>query len=543
VLKVPLRREQMFNSGRRLNAPMPDRGGATEAEEPAAGLLPGSLSAEDHRLLAYASAIGSEFDFQLLTAATGIAEEELAEELERLVHRGYLRERVGGDRFAFAEEEIRARIYRSLTESRLRVLHRKIAAAMETLGGPGGPEQYADLGRHYFLGKVPEKSLEYNRRAAEQARGMDEPIRAVHHYERVLLDLASLPGDHRRETTETLQTLGDLYYSISDFAGSDRYYSDALEKTPIDEPGLTARLLLARAEIARESLEGDSAARGAVEARRLFETAGDTVGVAQTYRLVARLAFQRGDYQEALDANMCALELLEGNHDPRLIGRLSIDIGNAFALLGPDVRSIAVEWYERAIDRLARAGDWVELSRAYHNMGVLVGDAQPQDGLEYLTRAREAADRAQDARSSAWSLLSGVEMRLGLGQIEEAHRDNDQAARLLQRLSDDLGLEQVTLNRGEIAERRGQWDEAEKQYLAAIADCQRFRLKADESEVQFRLARLRSKTRDWAGARAAFARAGELGLVSVRPNLAGAYRELQRVLEAEDASASERPAL
>jgi tetratricopeptide (TPR) repeat protein len=510
---------------------MPDReGGAVHAVEQSASPLPGGLTAEEHRILAYASAIGSEFGFQLLVAAMGANEEELAEHLEGLVHRGILRERIGGDRFTFTEEEFRARIYRSLTESRLRVLHRKIAGALESIC-PGPPaDLYSDLGRHYFLGKVTDKSLEYNRKAAEQARNVDEPERSIHHFERVLLDLASLPGDHHREEAETTQTLGDLYYSLGNFRRADRYYGQALDKAGTREPGLTARVLLARSEIARENLELDAAARGALEARQLFEAEGDPVGVAQTHRLVARLAFQRGDYTESLDQNIHALELLEGNRDPRLVGRLSIDMGNSFALLGPEVRPIAIEWYERAIEKLSGAGDWVELSRAYHNLAVSMGESHPLDGLDYLTKAREAADRAHDSRSAGWSLLSGVEMRLTLGQMDEAERDNEQASRLLQHLGDDLGLEQVELNRGEIAERRGQWDEGERGYTGAIERCRKFGLTADEAEALYRLARLRSKTRDWAGAREAFAASEQLGLVAVRPNLATAFEELRRVL-------------
>jgi tetratricopeptide (TPR) repeat protein len=510
---------------------MPDpEGGTVRAEERSSAPLPGGLTSEEHRILAYASAVGSEFGFQLLVAAIGANEEELAEQLEGLVHRGILRERIGGDRFAFTEEEFRARIYRSLTESRLRVLHRKIGAALEAIC-PGPPtDLYSDLGRHYFLGKVTDKSLEYNRKAAEQARNAGEPERSIHHFERVLLDLASLPDDHRREEAETMQTLGDLYYSLGNFRRADRYYGQALDKAGTREPGLTPRVLLARAEIARENLEVDAAARGALEARRLFEVEGDPVGVAQTHRLVARLAFQRGDYTESLDENMSALELLEGNRDPRLVGRLSIDMGNSFALLGPDVRPVAIEWYERAIDRLSAAGDWVELSRAYHNLAVSMGESHPMDGLDFLTKAREAADRAHDSRSAGWALLSGVEMRLSLGQMDEAERDNEQAARLLQHLADDLGLEQVELNRGEIAERRGQWDDAERGYAGAIERCRKFGLSADESEALFRLARLRTKTRDWVGAREAFAASERLGLLAVRPNLATAFEELRRVL-------------
>src|SRR5208282_57344 len=132
---------------------MADR--ATGERPPAGGSNPPleSLSPEQHRILAYASAIGSEFDFPLLLGAMGIDEEGLAEEVERLVHRGVLTERAGGERFAFTEEEFRARIYRSLTESRLRVLHRKIAEVLERTHPEPTLSVLAELGRHYFLGR------------------------------------------------------------------------------------------------------------------------------------------------------------------------------------------------------------------------------------------------------------------------------------------------------------------------------------------------------------------------------------------------------
>jgi tetratricopeptide (TPR) repeat protein len=518
---------------------MPDRdAGAVRAEVRSARALPGDLDAEEHRILAYASAIGSEFDFQLLVAAMGANEEELAEQLETLVHRGILRERVGGDRFSFIEEEFRARIYRSLTESRLRVLHRKIAEALEAIRPGPPPELYSDLGRHYFLGKVTEKSLGYNRKAGEQARATDDPQRAIHHFERVLLDLAAQPEGHERDDAETREVLGDLYYSIGDFPAADRYYGQALEKARNRAPGLTARLLLARSEIARDNLSFEAAAKGALEARALFEKEGDAVGVAQTHRLLARLAFQRGDYPGSLDENMFALELLDGNRDPRLVGRLAIEMGNSFAQFGPDVAPIAIEWYERAVTHLTAVSDWLELSRAYHNLAVAVGESHPQDGLDYLTKAREAADRGHDARSAGWALLSGVEMRLALGQIDEAERDNEQAFRLLQRLADALGLEQIELNRGEIAERRGQWEEAERGYAEAVERCRRFAMRADESEALFRLARLRSKVRDWDGAREAWLGAERLGFPEVRPNLAQAFEELRATIAHAEAGAT-----
>ena len=490
------------------------------------------LGPDSHRILAYASAVGPEFDFPLLVAAMGLDDELLAEQLERLVHAGLLVERPGGDRFGFAEEEVRARVYRSLTESRLRVLHRKIAEVLERMHPEPSPTVLAELGRHYFLGKVPAKSLEYNRKAAAVARAADDPEAAATHLKRMLLDLAALGETHRREQAEVAEALGDLYYSMGNFAAADRAFGEALERLGAEEPRVRARLLLARAEVARENLDVETAVRGTLAAQKLFEETGDRLGLAQTYRLLGRLEFQRGAYREALDETMRALDVLGNHRDLRFLGRLSIDIGNSFALLGPDVRAVAIEWYERAVDRLREAGDWAELARAYHNLGVAVGESPPQGGLEYLDLARVAGVRAHDSRTAGRALLSGVEMRLALGQLEEAERDNEQAGRLLSHLSDGLGLEQVAQNRGLIAEKRGQWEEGERAYLLASEMAERLRLPADRAEVEFHLARLRHKTRDLEGARAAYRTAAELGLPEVRPQLASAFEELGRQLAA-----------
>ena len=392
----------------------------------------------------------------------GTHEEELAEQVERLAHLGILRERVGGDRFGFVQEELRARLYKSLTASRLRVLHRKIAEAMERLYPDPPPEIIPELGRHFFLGKVPQKSYEFNRKAAELARMDDTPEVATHHLERAHIDLRSLPGDHTREETQLAEELGDLYYSMGDVRSADRLYTEALEHGDRVDSRLKARLILARAEVARENLDAEGALRGANQARELFQSADDQLGVASVHRLLARVSFARGAYREALDESMLALDILSESHDLRILGRLYIDIGNSFAMLGPEVREDAIQWYQRAIDRLREVGDWPEISRAYHNLAIAVGESRPAEGLEYLEQARAYAERGHEARSVAWALLTGVEMRLAMGQVEEAQRDNEQAGRLFERMSYELGLQQVQMNRGLISEKHGQWDDAER---------------------------------------------------------------------------------
>ncbi len=486
------------------------------------------------RALAYASAIGSEFRFDLLRAAMGVEEEPLAESLEKLVDAGIVRERAGGGRFVFVREEDRAVVYRSMTASRLRILHRKIAEALDRGDAEPSPADVAELGRHYFLGKVPAKSYVYNRRAADIAASAGEPLAAIHALERALVDLGALGEERAAERAEIAERLGDLSCSVGSFAAADRYYREALERVERERPRTRARLLLARAEVAREALDADAAARGAREALRLFEVEADPYGEAQAFRLLGRVAFQQGRYRDALDETMRALEALPPRADPNVLGQLSTDLGNAFTLLGDDVRPVAIEWYQRAVDRLRGARNWPELARALHHLGTAVGEARPDEGLELLERAREAATQAHDSRAVGRALLSGVELRIALGQLDEAERDNDQAGRLLEGLDDAAGAEQVTLNRGRIAEKRGRWDDAAQAYGSTADLARRLGLHADEADAQFYLARLRFKTRDVEGARAAFDRATELKVTELSPRLERAYAELKHQLAAHD---------
>ena len=512
--------------------------GDTPPAESSGTLLP-SLSGEEMRSLSYASAIGREFDFPLLVAAIGAEDEALAEQLERLTHAGVLRERPGGDRFSFVRDEVRARIYQSLTASRLRVLHRKIAEAMERLYPDPPPEILPELGRHYFLGKVPEKSFQFNRKAADIARLNDAPEDATHHLERAWIDLKALSGDHATEEAELAEELGDLYYSLGDIHAADRLYQEGLAKASEGNPARRARLLLARAEVARDVLDADAAQRAAKEAERLFKDSGDLTGVASVHRVLSRVAFHKGLYQEALDESIQALDLLQQTNDGRTLGRLCIDIGNAFSMLGPEVRDEGVDWYRRAIERLGDVGDWTEVARAYLNLATLVGQTRPIDGLEYLAKGREFAERAHEPRWAGWGLAMGVEMRLQLGQVEEAERDNQQARRLLERAGDSLGLQQVLTNAGLIGERRGQWEEAEAAYHASIDKAEEQALHAEAAQSHYYLARLLYKTRDLAGAKAAYAKAAAAGLASLNPPAAKSFYELGRQLEAAERGTTE----
>ncbi len=509
------------------------------AASPGGGAAGSPSDRTERRILVYASALGREADFALLVDALGLDEETLVEAVERLVARGVLREVSGGDRFTFIDDERRVQIYRSLTQSRLRIVHRKLAEAMELRHPSPSSEIVAELGRHYFLGRVPEKSYAFNLEAADRAEEAGRTELAVLHLERVRLDRPNV----RRLSPETdgrlAERLGRLYYALGDLRAAARLFAEGFDATPPEDLARQAELWIARAQVARDLRDTQTAVAGVRKAEALYETLDSAPGLALVHRTLARVAFDRGRYREALEEGMIALDLLSEANDPRTIGLLSVELGNAFQRLGPEVWEEAVEWYDRAIGRLKEAGESGAVAEAYRERGRTLAPHRPDEALEDLARSRLAAEAAHDPISEAWALLEAVPIRLALGQSDEAERDNQLAEQLIADREAPGARARAGLNAGVLKERRGQWEEAERAYRAALDGARREGEEGAEAEAHFLLARLLGKTGASPKAREEYEAASRLRLPVVRPGLAREFEVLGRELETPGPAAAE----
>ena len=151
---------------------------------------------------------------------------------------------------------MRAAIYQSLTASRLRVLHRKVAEAMEHLHPEIPDEVVSELGRHYFLGKVPAEGVRVQP-PGRRHRGTRGRPGGGGPSPRAGADRPQVPrggpprkgGGARRAARERLPVHGRHPGGGPPIPGRARPHRVA----PVGGP--KARLVLARAEVARESRE------------------------------------------------------------------------------------------------------------------------------------------------------------------------------------------------------------------------------------------------------------------------------------------------
>lgn len=168
-----------------------------ETQGGAPGLLPDSLRAAVRARLAHlpkalrplldmAAVLGRRFDFDTLLHVTGGGETELLEAVETLVKRRVLREDAEAGLFDFCHDKLREVIYRDIGGARCRLLHRKVAEALEQFS-QHAPHQFdAQLAEHYERGQHWGKALHYLVLAAERSQKLFAMRDALHWLDRAV---------------------------------------------------------------------------------------------------------------------------------------------------------------------------------------------------------------------------------------------------------------------------------------------------------------------------------------------------------------------
>jgi tetratricopeptide (TPR) repeat protein len=507
---------------------------ALNPDAPSSGNTSNSLAGlgeVEKKVLSYAAAMGKEFDFSVLATATEMEEEPLAEILEKLVHRGILKELKGGDSYTFILVSALTEAYRQISSSRLRVIHKKIAEAYEKMYPDPVPEVIPEMGRHYHLGRVHDKSLLYNRYAATIAMNSFSPDVAIHYLERAREDLAALPGDHKLEEADILKDIGEQYSTMGEDTKADEFYAESLKKVPESEVTMRALLLLSRADAAREMDNLELTRKYCQEAIGFLERIGHKKGLAIAHRSLGRAAFKEGDVEVGKREVETTLGYLDPVKDAKEVARLYIEFGNVHSIMPDPVdQEKAFDYYRKAIRALEPLHDYHELGRAHNNLAVAMGTAHAHEALVELRKAHEFAVKGKDRRFQGWALFNTVYLLLHIGDISQAETNNEQAHEILSKLNDPMALEQVALNDGMLAQARKNYEESERAYFGAMRKAEKLGYPPVVVEVQYYLATMYAEWGKKEEAIKAISRIKELGESHISPASLADYEKLKKVL-------------
>jgi tetratricopeptide (TPR) repeat protein len=502
----------------------------------ASGPDPAFPDDEEERTLAVAAVIGPEVPFALLLGASGEEEERLAEVVDRLVGRGLLLERPG-ELLTFADDRRRESLYEQLTESRRRLLHRRVGEALEATGAADVATIYA-LARHFHRGKVDEKSVRYNLTAAEIAERAYSPEVAREYLHQAVESYRRWRPDDPAGETELVLELAQQ----TDHAG-DLQEAEALLRQHLSRREIAGRLptpVLALAELYLARIQTDRGEWKAAEQEtarllRAPELVGHVPLLIGLHRLRGEALYYLGHYPESLAEHTEELRLARESGNARAARLGQSRRANVLAMMGRSDEALA-EGREiaRALEEL---GDVREASQAHLFMGVVMaGLTNPVRRAEAVAEFDEAArlaEKGHDPRRVGWALFNAADVLREDGQLDRAAAQNRRARELLERVGDRFGLVQSMIVAGKIALDRGEFDRSEADLLDAYRLVRELKAPADEVDVILRLAQLSFARGDRASARRRVRELERVDLPTLRPDVVPDFERLKRDLAAE----------
>jgi predicted ATPase len=156
------------------------------------------LSAPARELAELAATIGREFSFAVLAGASDQDEGTLVRALDELWQRRIVREQ-GADGYDFGHDKLREVAYAGLSTARRRLVHRRVAQALENAHARDLDSISAQVAAHYEGAGELERAVQYYQRGARVAQAICANAEAIEYYQRALVLLETLPADESRK--------------------------------------------------------------------------------------------------------------------------------------------------------------------------------------------------------------------------------------------------------------------------------------------------------------------------------------------------------
>ncbi len=191
----------------------------------------GRLGGEARQALQVAAMLGREFDFDLLCAAWGQAEEATLGALDALLRRRFVDEGSGSASrdYVFHHHKIREVVYAGIPLRHRRRLHARAGEAVETCHTTEMEEVAGELAFHFCQGRHVDRALEakairYLLLAGDQARLAYAHCEAIDFYNQALA--LQKERDEYEGAGRTLMKLGLAYHTRFDFAQARRAFEE-----------------------------------------------------------------------------------------------------------------------------------------------------------------------------------------------------------------------------------------------------------------------------------------------------------------------------
>ena len=385
------------------------------------------LRPSDRTVLRYASVLGSSFDPELLSAAVR-DEVELDDALWGRLRGLVDPDPAGGLRFR--NTLVRDTAYEGLPFGRRRELHGRLAEAIEAARG-SGEEEVSTLALHFFEAQRHDKAWTYARLAGERARAVGANVEAVRFFELALAAGRRLRDVGNHERARVWVALGAAREAAGLFESSFEAFRRATRLLP-DDPVERARVFSLRTRARVRTGSYTLGLRETAAGLRLVEGLDGTaaIGARATLRAMrSEVRWLQGHPREAIVLAETAVDEARRAHELEALARAYTALDGSYQMLGQPEKAVHELMALEILRELGntRWGGIVEL-----NLGVQAyADGRWDEAVDWYLRAREDCARAGDRQHTAIAGANLGEVLISRGELVEAEKVLADARRVL----------------------------------------------------------------------------------------------------------------
>ncbi|MFO7635667.1 MAG: AAA family ATPase [Caldilinea sp.] len=453
--------------------------GVEQAMPPAIGAVLqarlAQLPASARDLVALAAVIGRRFTFEVLRAAWQQGEEALVHNLDVLWQRKIVREH-GADGYDFTHGKLRDTAYNGLSAARRRLLHRRIANALTTVEAVSPASVAGQVAIHYELAGAVVQAVPYYQSAAGEATRVYANDDAVHLYRRAiaLLQPVQFNPDYADRLRTLHEELGDVLHLITRYEEARTAYQAALLFVDARDQQTYVRLMRLIGNTWREQYQYDAAIasyRGALDGLEGGEppVATDTPAMAPEVDALAVDTHEPGWWQAWIQVHLelgaiqywtnqvdiidaagkrleLAVEHFGSASQQALYWRRRSEL--SFRQNQSIPTAAVIEWMERSLDALLRAGDAAALPDAYFGLGFLrLWSGNAQVALASLHTALDSASKIGNTNLQARTLtyLTIAYRQLGDGEKVRQYAEESLAVATAAHMPEYVGTAHANL--------------------------------------------------------------------------------------------------
>jgi len=344
--------------------------------------------------------IGKEFGLGLVREVTGKSDEEIMPSLFNLQLAEFLYEQpaIAEIEYTFKHALTQEVAYNSVLHERRKLLHQRIATAIERQFASNLDDRLGELAHHYSRSNDLTKAFEYMGRAAEQAGRRSAYSEMIAYIDRGLALLAELPESEQRDLDE-----------------------------------LSLRVKLGPALMAVKGFSSEETRRSCERACDLARRRGARAQLFAALNFLWAFHYTRGDPKSSLEVSQELMSIAQDVREPGMLKDSYRAMGRALTYTGDLLgarryleEALTLDGSSRAWARGANVGPDADMLCLTGLSEVLIALGYPDQALQRAREALEAVDSQTDPFSFAMALTIAAE-------IYNFRREPDKALEILGR--------------------------------------------------------------------------------------------------------------